>query len=295
MNKKIILPIVLLLVCTTGFAQQQKTQQEVTVVNSVRVAAFIDSLNSLKAPYYAHIRLWDDYSFHMPKRMRRNPDFYKLIAPPTYYEGVIKQMTEFKLDPSEYDKKLLHRDSMAYVKVTKDTLAVYELPNLETSKKADEWVNNILLGVYLNEPTMVKGSELAFRDIKAFGDDYVAKTPQKENIIEFLKPESVVSRLEAESDLQVLRPNFWKYFGNGYLNYSQNFISNNWYKGGESTNSMLSGITLQANYDDRQLVEIENKLEMKLGFITAPSDTLHVYKTNADLFRLSNKIGVKAF
>ena len=36
-------------------------------------------------------------------------------------------------------------------------------------------------------------------------------------------------------------------------------------------------------------LELENKLEIKLGFITAPSDTVHKYKTNADLFRLNSK------
>ena len=49
------------------------------------------------------------------------------------------------------------------------------------------------------------------------------------------------------------------------------------------------------NFDDRQRIEFENKLEIKLGFVTAPSDTVHKYKTNADLFRLNSKLGVKAF
>ena len=35
-------------------------------------------------------------------------------------------------------------------------------------------------------------------------------------------------------DLYVLKPNFWTQTGNGYLQFSQNYISKNWYKGGNS-------------------------------------------------------------
>ena len=52
---------------------------------------------------------------------------------------------------------------------------------------------------------------------------------------------------------------------------------------------------MSANYDDKQKVQFENMMEIKLGFITAPSDTVHSYKTNSDLFRLYSKLGVKAF
>lgn len=284
MKKGIILSMFLLLL-STGVSAQKKNNQP--------VVAFSDSLAELRASYYAYFAMWDDFSVRIPKR-RPNPNFYKLIAPPTYYEGVIKQVTELKTTPLDYEKKFWQRDSITYARVKQDTLSLYQLPDLEKSKRADEWVNTILLGVYVNQPKMVTGSELAYRDLKALGDDHIAKSPKKENVTGFLKPESVISKLDADHELLVVRPNFWKYSGNGYVNYSQNFISKNWYKGGESTNSLLSGLTLQANYDDRQMIEIENKLEARLGFITAPSDTMHTYKTNADLFRLSNKIGVKA-
>ena len=91
-----------------------------------------------------------------------------------------------------------------------------------------------------------------------------------------------------ENDLAGLEPN-------GYMQFSQNYISDNWYKGGESTVSLLSGMTWQFNYDDKQKIQFENKIEWKLGFITAPSDTVHQYKTSEDMLRLSTKLGYKAF
>mgnify|MGYP002735017143 FL=1 len=121
----------------------------------------------------------------------------------------------------------------------------------------------------------------------------VEQKSAKEEVKKFIQL-NVPSGQVVDKDLLVIKPNFWTKGGNGYLQFSQNYISSNWYKGGESTVSLLSGFTWQANYDDKQRTQIENKIEWKLGFITAPSDTIHSYKANNDLLRISSKIGYKA-
>ncbi|EKX88272.1 DUF3078 domain-containing protein [Alloprevotella sp. oral taxon 473] len=95
--------------------------------------------------------------------------------------------------------------------------------------------------------------------------------------------------------LQIHRPNFWSFKGNFSLQFMQYLVSDNWYKGGEDHNSFLTSGILEANYDNKQKFTFTNKLEMKLGFQTSQSDSLHKYKTNADLLRLTNKIGLQAF
>ena len=74
----------------------------------------------------------------------------------------------------------------------------------------------------------------------------------------------------------------------------QNYISSNWYKGGESNYSALATLTLQANYNNKQRFRWENKLEMRLGFQNSRSDTLHTVKTSEDLLRYTGKIGLQA-
>ena len=123
-------------------------------------------------------------------------------------------------------------------------------------------------------PERVLGNELYLADLKPLEDSQIVMNPRKEHIKSFLQPENPVESVDTESDLVIVRPNFWKYKGNGYAQFTQHYISDNWYKGGESTNSLLSGLVLEANFDDRQRLEFENKLEMKLGFVTAPSDTV---------------------
>ena len=104
----------------------------------------------------------------------------------------------------------------------------------------------------------------------------------------------VAENTASETEIVVLKPNFWKKTGAASMQFSQHAISDNWYKGGESTNALLGELQLTANYDDRQKVQFENSLEIKIGFITTPSDTVHKYKTNADLFRLKSKLGIRA-
>lgn len=97
-----------------------------------------------------------------------------------------------------------------------------------------------------------------------------------------------------DDDIIVRRPNFWTFKENFSLQFTQNYVSDNWYKGGESHNALLAATVLEANYNNQSRITFDNKLEMKLGFQTSQNDTYHKYKTNSDLIRLTNKFGLQA-
>lgn len=286
MRKNVCLTLLLALLCAAVSAQKvTKTKEDQAV------KAFADSLANLSASYFAYFRMWDDLDIPGPRRVRPNPAFYKLFVPPTYYEAPIRQAFELKWSP---DMRIMTAVDTLYAG-KRDSITLPKPASLETLAEADRWVNNILRNYYLQYPGRLVNNELYLAGLRPLENNQIIKKPRNEKIKSFLQPEAPIESLDTDNELVVVRPNFWTHKGNGYMQFTQHYISENWYKGGESTNALLSGLVLEANFDDRQRLEFENKLEMKLGFVTAPSDTVHKYKTNADLLRLNSKLGVKAF
>lgn len=97
-------------------------------------------------------------------------------------------------------------------------------------------------------------------------------------------------------DIQIVvrKPDFWTFKTNFSLQFTQNYVSDNWYKGGESHYALLAATVIEANFDNRQKLTFDNKLEMKLGFQSSRDDKEHAFKTNSDLLRLTNKVGWQA-
>lgn len=284
MKKKQIVTLLLMMCFSIVQAQVMgEVKKERTVLE-----AFSDTLREMSASYFAYHRMWEDLDIPAPK-VRLNADYHKLIMPPTYYYAPIEQAFELNWKPG----KKLGMDAVdSLYTVWTDTVPHFDLPKVASSVEANRWVNTILLKSYLTYPNLITGHEAFFADVKVIQDAHKVVTPRKENIVSYVQVDK--DKANPEADLLIVKPNFWKYTAAASLHFSQHGISDNWYQGGESTNALNSEIRLTANYNDKQKVQFENLLEIKVGFITAPSDTVHKYKTNADLFRLNSKLGVRA-
>lgn len=102
----------------------------------------------------------------------------------------------------------------------------------------------------------------------------------------------------------IRRPNFWTFKGSFSTQFMQYHVTDNWYKGGENNLSLLAAFTLEANYDNKARLTFSNKIETKLGFQTYQaykngggenlSNFDRRFRTNSDLLRLTNKLGIKA-
>ena len=99
---------------------------------------------------------------------------------------------------------------------------------------------------------------------------------------------------DVDVDIKIEKPNFWKTSGRFVFQFTQNYFSENWYKGGNNNVTLLSNLVLEANYNDQKRLSWENKLDLRLGFVTATSDSIHRYLTNNDKIDLFSKLGVKA-
>ena len=150
-----------------------------------------------------------------------------------------------------------------------------------------------LMHVYLNRPDLVRNTET---HLKQVGAPIASPSKPKKNqtdIVDQVAPKAIEPDA-APMDFVITRPNFWTIGGDYYLQFLQNYVSGNWYKGGESNYSMLGRITMQANYNNKQKVKWDNKLELRLGYQTSRGDSVHTLKTSDDLIRYTSKLGLQA-
>lgn len=172
-------------------------------------------------------------------------------------------------------------------------LSLYDSPlrhYLKPGESPDE-VDKALLHIYLTSPELVKTTE---QHLHAVGSPEETKQVKVQpDIVDIIAPKAE----EPEAypiDLVISKPNFWAFSGEYYMQFLQNYVSSNWYKGGQSNYSMVGGLTIQANYNNKQKVRFDNKLELKLGFQATRDDSLHNVKTSEDLIRYTGKLGLQA-
>ncbi len=158
----------------------------------------------------------------------------------------------------------------------------------------DEAINQALLNVYLNRPDLVQATDTQLDESGSLREDIDVPVVQEVELTDFAEPMPDEPEIVAAPEIEVTKPKFWTRKADGYMQFMQNYVSGNWYKGGESTYSLLGSFTAEANYDNKGKWKWDNKLEAKLGFLTARSDSLHKWKSNEDLLRLTSKVGLQA-
>jgi hypothetical protein len=87
----------------------------------------------------------------------------------------------------------------------------------------------------------------------------------------------------------------WLTKASALLQFSQNYVSKNWYKGGNSNIAILGIAEGSIKYDNHKNIQWENTGEWRAGFNSVNGDTLRKISTSDDLLRLQSKLGFKAF
>jgi len=86
----------------------------------------------------------------------------------------------------------------------------------------------------------------------------------------------------------------WQHKASALAQFSQNYVSPNWYQGGNSNVAILGIVTGQLNYDDKKAIQWENYGEWHIGFNSVTGDSLRNLSTNDDVFKINSKLGIKA-
>ena len=190
-----------------------------------------------------------------------NGQYYRLFAPLTFYHSVAGNQLSIASDN----------------------------PN-----EVEQAIDDALMYVYLNRPDLVEVTETEQKEAGQLRQDIIEQdVTMPQDLVEQQVDIPEVPQADPV-EVVVEKPKFWTRKGDGYLQFMQNYVSGNWYKGGESNYSAVASLTLEANYDNKAKWKWDNKLEMKLGFQTSRTDEVHKFKANEDLFRYTGKVGLQA-
>lgn len=192
----------------------------------------------------------------------------RMTMPPTFYSSSVFQQFSTSMDVAPED---VHLVSMYMV-------------------------NDAFANMYVNSPALVTQTDDAIKQAGTLRKDAQQPLTTDTKLSDKVVTVNLDTELNEDVELVTRKPNFWKFPGDGSLKFTQNYFSENWHKGGDNSYALQMFLTQQANYDNKQKLTWENKLEVQLGFqTTSKSDKYHSMKPTNNLLRLTTKLGYKAY
>ena len=110
----------------------------------------------------------------------------------------------------------------------------------------------MLIDIYLKHQKLIVTSEDSIMGRQVCREDVTPSVAPKETVMKVFQYDTTGVKGLETGTLVVHKPNWWETGGSGSLQITQNYISDNWYKGGESNNALLANLKLYANYNDKE-------------------------------------------
>lgn len=206
-----------------------------------------------------------------------SPYLFRLFGPGTLYNNVLTQ--KMSLDAEE-----------------QDNAATAERPQLGSTTDRQlqlaEDINNALAQAYISSPQFFSTTQQELMSTSRIRSDLSKKEESNKKLAEKVVEDKPQMQVDVV-DVEVMKPNFWTLKGNGGMQFTQNHFSDNWYQGGDDMYSMLTLLTLEANFDNKRKIQWDNKFDAQLGFQTT-ENSKPKFRATSNLLRLTSKLGVKA-
>ncbi len=209
------------------------------------------------------------------------PYIYRMGDPSTFYSKSLKDefSINWKQDNAD-DAQLASSNGMTY------------------RAGINKMIDKALVGAYISNPNNFTHYDSQFENEEVMKEADVTKNDKAvESILQSAPVISDVTQViedESKVDIVAEKPNFWTKSGKFTTQFTQSYMSANWYKGGNNNVTLLATLLLEAKYNDQQKVQWDNKADFRLGFVSTPSDTYHKFMTNNDKIYLASKLGIKA-
>lgn len=199
---------------------------------------------------------------------KTNHVYSRMFTSPVLYKAVLGNAVADESGDDENDNALLAMDA-----------------------KRSKVIDGLMLDLYCNHPEKIAMTEDELRNESTVSDinplDNSAAITYRNTMLYI--PDNVTGDMKTT----VVKPNYWSTKGGVALKFTQNYISGNWFQGGESNNTMLGEFDFDVNYDDKDRISFKTHFDVDLGFATTKADTLHSFKTNTDRLRIESTFGYK--
>lgn len=228
----------------------------------------IDPLDTIRRAYMARIEkmaLRRDSIAATSALVELDAYYYRLILPPTLYKRAVHGVLTTR-DSSFIDHKTQRIHAIHYA----------------------------LTRAYVDYPWLVQQTEDELSNVGTIRNDITNQSIQNsgklaEKLVETSLPADMVDTVV----VQTRRPNFWKMAGNGSLNFSQNYSSDNW--GGTENYAGTSTLNLSANFNKNGKIVWNNSLAARLGFQNAKGDSRRAFRPTDNSLRINTNIGYQAW
>ncbi len=203
-----------------------------------------------------------------------NPFLFRLMGPGTLFTSALAQQMS---QPSS-------------------TAAPSSLPSLGTTTDhqllLSEASNTQLSKAYAHYPQLFTTTQAELDESGGIRAEVTKPIVEEQKLAEKIAEELPDVEVEAVEP-EVKRPNFWAFKGNGGLQFTQTYLSKNWYKGGLNSYAMLALLNIEANFDNKRKVQLNNKFEARLGFQTT-ENSVPKFRPTDNLLRFTSNLGIKA-
>lgn len=194
-----------------------------------------------------------------------NPMFFRLFAPLTLYASPVQ--------------------------------SAFSLDSINESVQSE--LDRVLMQTYLSNPSHVVQTESQLMSSTGVSTETIKQSSENAALtVKVETPVAPVNPAVAPADMVVTKPNFWTTKGSFSNQWTESYFSPNWYQSGVPNLNALSTLTIDANYNDKQKVQWDNRLEARIGFNQAnfykDGDEKGEIQANEDLLRLTSKLGLKA-
>ena len=199
------------------------------------------------------------------KKEPSNFDWRKQLYPYTFFFGkkpnvlYQKSLKTFEIPTVSESITALRANALKNIAITASELIVYRYENLPGTEKIKGGIMN---GRGYDELKLVNIADL--NDAR--------------------KSKPAVPKIER---------NPWTKKASTMIQFSQNFVSDNWYQGGSKSVAILGILNGQLNYDDKKNIQWDNNGEWRMGF-NSVDGAIRPLNTNDDIFRINSKLGIKA-